>query len=79
MQKEKTSYFSFSKNLILFWVGLGTIGLGYIFLAIVPKDSFFSLTLAPIVLVIGYTIVIPIALFLPPGNPSGNKKDIKGD
>ena len=79
MQKNKTPFLDFSKNFILFWVGLGTIGLGYLFLAIGPKDSFFSLTLAPIILIIGYAIVIPIALFLPARNPSRQKQDTKGD
>ena len=78
--KKKTEILNFKKNIILFWAGLFSIVLGYIFLSIGPKDSFFSLTLAPIVLVIGYTVVIPFALFLPANKPSKvSNEEIKGD
>jgi hypothetical protein len=49
-------------NYWLFAVGLGLIIIGYIALAQPPADSFMSLTLAPILLVIGYCIVIPVAI-----------------
>ncbi|MBN1996440.1 hypothetical protein JW935_02735 [candidate division KSB1 bacterium] len=50
-------------NYILFFVGLAIIITGYKFLSIGPADSFSSLTLAPILLFIGYVIVIPVAIF----------------
>ena len=53
----------------LFGLGLATMALGYVFLSLPPVDGFMSLTLAPLLLVLGYCVLIPIALL------SGNKKD----
>ena len=49
-------------NYMIFGAGLFAIVLGYIFLSIGPWDSFWSLTLAPIFLCIGYLVAIPVAL-----------------
>ncbi|MXZ09871.1 MAG: hypothetical protein F4Y79_10535 [Gemmatimonadetes bacterium] len=57
------------RNMWLFGLGLATIALGYVFLSLPPVDGFMSLTLAPLLLVLGYCVLIPIALL------SGNKKD----
>ncbi len=46
------------KNYILLGVGVGTIALGFISLASG------SITLAPLLLVIGYCVLIPLALLL---------------
>ncbi|MEO0083026.1 MAG: hypothetical protein ABIK33_01375 [candidate division WOR-3 bacterium] len=46
------------KNYILFIIGVITIGLGYLFL------SKGSITLAPILLVLGYVILIPLSIIL---------------
>ncbi|MEO0071937.1 MAG: hypothetical protein ABIK10_00650 [candidate division WOR-3 bacterium] len=46
------------KNYILFGVGIFTIGLGYIFLA---RGS---TVLAPILLVLGYVILIPLSIIV---------------
>ena len=51
-----------STNYLIFGAGLLAIILGYIFLSIGPWDSFWSLTLAPIFLCIGYLVAIPVAL-----------------
>ena len=54
---------SFSKiNYILFGIGLALIILGYIVMASGEVNSFQALTLAPILLFVGYIIVIPAAL-----------------
>ena len=54
---------AFSKiNYILFGIGLALIILGYIVMADGEVYSFQALTLAPIMLFIGYIIVIPAAL-----------------
>ena len=45
-------------------VGLLVIGLGYVLLSIPPADGFLSLTLAPIFLVLGYCVIIPVSLLL---------------
>lgn len=51
-----------SKNYLLFTLGLLLLIIGYIALSRGSWDSFWSLTLAPILLVIAYCIVIPIAI-----------------
>ena len=52
------------KNWSLFLVGLATIILGYVFLSIPPASGFLSLTLAPILLVTGYCVLIPMAILI---------------
>jgi uncharacterized membrane protein len=53
----------FSKiNWILFCAGIMTLIVGYIFLSIGPWNSFWSLTLAPILLVLGYCVLIPVSI-----------------
>ena len=49
-------------NYILIAACLVILTLGYIFMAHGNWDSFFSLTLSPITLLIAYVIVIPIAI-----------------
>ena len=50
------------KNILIFLIGLATILLGYVLLRIPPADGVASLTLAPLLLVIGYCVVIPAAI-----------------
>ncbi len=50
-----------SHNYILFFAGIAVLILGYISMSIGPVDSFWSLTLAPVLLVIGYLIIIPFS------------------
>jgi hypothetical protein len=57
---EKWSFSS--KNYAIFGVGLIVIILGYFIMATGTVNSFQSLTLAPIMLFIGYIIIIPFAL-----------------
>ena len=49
-------------NYILFSVGLALVIFGYIFMASGEVNSFQSLTLAPIMLFLGYIVVIPVSL-----------------
>ena len=56
---EKTD---FRLNLILYYAAIGVIILGYVFLSIGGANSFTSLTLGPVVLVLGYLVAMPIAL-----------------
>ena len=69
MAKRKTaSTLPFTRrNWRLFFLGLAVIVLGYIFLRIPPAEGFFSLTLAPILLVIGYCVLVPIAILIGEG------------
>ena len=56
---------SFSKlNYLLFILGLLMIFLGYIVMATGHVTSFQSLTLAPILLFLGYIIFIPLSLII---------------
>ena len=50
------------ENYIIFSVGIITIILGYVIMATGDTYSFQSLSLAPVLLFIGYIILIPIAL-----------------
>jgi len=50
------------ENYRLLGIGIGVIILGYIFLAQGPADSFWSRTLAPVILVIGYCVILPLSL-----------------
>ena len=52
------------KNWSLAVAGLAAILLGYVFLRIPPADGFFSLTLAPVLLVVGYCVLIPLAILV---------------
>ena len=49
-------------NFIIFGVGILTIIVGYLIMASGDTYSFRTLTLAPIVLLIGYLIIIPVAI-----------------
>jgi hypothetical protein len=49
-------------NRWIFGVGAALIILGYIFLSQGPWDSVSSLTIAPILLVLGYCVFIPVSL-----------------
>jgi len=51
-----------SRNYLLFGIGLIAIIIGYVVMATGETYSFQSLTVAPIILLIGYLVVIPIAL-----------------
>jgi uncharacterized membrane protein HdeD (DUF308 family) len=62
-RKRKQQELPFNrKNLYLLGIGLMTLVIGYILMAQPPVDSFWSLTLAPVVLLIGYLIIIPYAI-----------------
>ncbi len=56
--KEKSVLPFTSRNYILFAIGLFVIVLGYITL------GYGSITLAPILLVLGYCVIIPIAIII---------------
>ena len=50
------------KNLKLYYGAIGIIILGYIFLLIGSANSFTSITLGPIIIVLGYIVAVPFAL-----------------
>ena len=54
---------SFSKkNYVLFILGIISLFIGYIIMALGETNSFQSLSLAPVILTIGYLVLIPSAL-----------------
>lgn len=61
-----------TENYILFGISFVVLMAGYISLSKGPADSFWSLTLAPILLVIGYCVLIPLAIMY-------NKKESKAE
>ncbi|MBC8174400.1 MAG: DUF3098 domain-containing protein [Candidatus Marinimicrobia bacterium] len=50
------------KNYLIFGIGVVVIIIGYIVMTTGEVNSFQSLTLAPILLFVGYVVIIPIAL-----------------
>jgi len=62
MQKKNVKIIDLSRNLKLYYAAIGVIILGYIFLAIGDANSFTSITLGPIILLLGYIVAVPIAL-----------------
>ena len=52
------------RNWTFLGAGAGTILIGYLCLSQPPVDGFLSLTLAPVLLVIGYCVLIPLGLLL---------------
>ena len=59
-------------NYRIFLAGIIVIIVGYIFMMQGPHDSFWSLHLAPVLLVIGYCVFIPLAILRRPRSPKGD-------
>ena len=62
MQRKMPKKTDLSKNIVYYYIAVGVVVLGYVFLMIGGANSFTSLTLGPIVLVLGYIVAIPLAL-----------------
>jgi hypothetical protein len=52
------------KNYMVLGIGLAVLIVGYLCLSQGPQDGFLSLTLAPILLVLGYCIIIPYGIMV---------------
>ncbi|MBN1153960.1 hypothetical protein JXB12_03470 [candidate division KSB1 bacterium] len=62
-ERAKKSVFPLTReNYYLFGIGILVIILGNISLMQGPADSFWSLTFAPILLVLGYCVIIPVSI-----------------
>lgn len=78
--KKKALKEDLSKNLKFYYGSIGIIILGYIFLSIGSADSFTSITLGPIIIVLGYIVAVPFALLAglrskeSPENPTESDK-----
>ena len=70
--KNNTTLFnswSFGKiNYQIFGIGLLTIMLGYIIMATGKTESIQSIKIAPLILIIGYCVLIPAAILIKPKN-----------
>jgi len=55
-------------NYLLFLIGIFIIVLAYIIMATGETSSFQSITIAPVMLVIGYLVIIPLAILYKPKN-----------
>jgi len=53
-----------SRNYLWIGIGVAAIVFGYIALAQGPADSFWSRTLAPVILFLGYCVLIPLGILL---------------
>jgi hypothetical protein len=51
------------KNYLLFGIGIIVIILGYVIMGTGEVNSFQSVKLAPVLLVIGYLVIIPLSIF----------------
>ncbi len=61
--KKTGTQIAFTKaNFIIFIIGLILLLLGYIALAQGPATSYSSLSVAPVLLVIAYCVIIPLAI-----------------
>ncbi len=65
------TYFS-KKNIIGISIGIFLLVLGYVCLAQGPATNRISLDVAPVILVIGYVVVLPISILL--GGKSEDKE-----
>jgi len=61
-------------NYLIFLTGIVVILLAYIIMALGSTNSFQALTLAPIMLILGYLVIIPLAIIYKPRNRSKNQK-----
>ena len=58
---------SFGKiNYQLFGIGLVVIAIGYIIMATGETESYQSVKLAPLILILGYCVLIPAAILIKP-------------
>ena len=71
--EEKFTWTFGKRNLYLFIAGIVVILLGYVALAQPPYDSFWSLSAGPVLLVIGYLVIIPIAILIRERTPTDNE------
>jgi hypothetical protein len=59
-------------NYLIFLIGIGVIIVGYLAMTQGPYNSFLSLHLAPLLLVVGYCVLIPLAIMKRSKKPKGD-------
>ena len=66
-KNKKTIQYSWPykrKNYVLFGVGVFVIIVGYLIMYLGEVNSFQSLVISPLLLLVGYLVIIPIALLI---------------
>ena len=66
-KNKKTLQFSWPykrKNYVLFGVGVFVIIVGYLIMYTGEVDSFRSLVISPLLLLVGYLVIIPMAILI---------------
>jgi membrane protein YdbS with pleckstrin-like domain len=53
-----------TKNYVVLMIAIGFLILGFILMSFGPWDNQISLSVAPVVLLIGYVILIPLSIFV---------------
>ncbi len=79
-RKTLTSPFNIywgKNNYYLLFTGIGIIIIGFYLMSIGPWNSFTSLVISPIVLIIGYLLFIPASIFYRKKNDTENTKESK--
>lgn len=62
-KQQKFDVLSLEKmNYYIILAGIAVIVIGYIALSVKPWDSFLALTVAPILLVLGYCVIVPFGI-----------------
>ncbi len=66
-------------NFNILFAGIALLIIGFYLMALSPYDSFFSLTLSPIILIIAYFVVIPASIFYKGKNKSVEEENVSGE
>jgi hypothetical protein len=61
-------------NLMLFLLGAAILVVGFLLMSIGPWDNPLSRSVAPIVLLFGYLVVFPVAIFFKKGSDGDSQK-----
>ncbi len=64
-------------NYMILAAAVITIVIGYVFMSIGPWNSFPSLDISPVILIIGYLILLPLSILYTKSD-SGNKNEVSG-
>lgn len=62
LSRSKITFFG-RKNYYILAIGIAVLIIGFILMSIGPVNSFWSLTLSPIVLLIAFLVIIPWSIF----------------
>ena len=78
-RKKQVTRIDLKKNIVLYYLAIGIILLGYVLLSMGDANSLTSLTLGPIVIVLGYLVAVPIALLAGASRPKSGESKAPSD